>query len=974
MQNDDRWIDDSSATANWTMTARNDLNLIPAVAHEVGISQTGSSDAGPDSDSRFVGPWHVLTIGDVLEELQTDPAKGLTASEAAKRLARYGHNELQEKPQRTAGAIVVEQLRGPMIFLLAVAALVSLALGELIDATAILAIIVLNAGLGFAQDYQAERAIAALKKFVVPLAKVRRDGQVQEITSEDLVPGDIVLLETGNMVPADCRLLMTASLQVQEATLTGESEPVSKHSDPLDDENLPIGDRVNMVYVGTTVSYGHGVAGVTETGMATELGRIAHSLQSVPEGQTPLQQRMAQLSRTLALIAVGIVLVVFAVGLLEGETPRLMLLTALSLAVAIVPEGLPAVATVALALAARRMSQRHALIRRLPAVETLGSVTVICTDKTGTLTENQMAVAVLDVAGLRQALATSRDSQSVVDEPLAEKSGLTLLLLVAALCNDSELVEDGENKLSAVGEPTETALVMASARRGLPKTELDQSFPRVDEVPFDSDRKCMTTIHNVSASESNDTACWNRLAAVLPFEDADCIACTKGAVDAVLHSSAYVWDGDAPVPLDEAWQHRITVAHDDLAGQGMRVLGAAFRPVDNLSNSSPAAIEHDLIFIGLLALIDPPRAEAGEAVRRCRTAGIRPVMITGDHALTASSIARTLGISENGRVLSGREVADASPQHEWPKDVSVFARVSPHDKLSIVRSLQKQGEVVAMTGDGVNDAPALKQADIGVAMGRIGTDVAKEAADMVLLDDNFATIVNAVEEGRVAFDNIRKFVKYTMTSNAGELFVMILGPLLGMPLPLLPLQILWINLVTDGLPGLALAVEPVEPGTMSRPPYRRHERIFNRSMIRDVLWIGLLMAGVSLLLGFFRWSTRPEPSAYWRTIIFTVLTISQMGNALASRSARHTLFRIGLLSNKSLLAAVSLTLVLQLAVIYVPALQIVFQTTALSLFDLMWCFVLGSIVLIAIEAAKGLRSDDRTRSLNRSTQIDLVEQ
>ncbi len=907
--------------------------------------------------------WHVLTVDDVLNDLSSDAKAGLSAKEAEVRQETFGRNELQEKQQRTATAILLEQLRGPMILLLGIAAVVSLFLGEFVDAGAILAIVILNASLGFVQDFRAERAIAALKKLAVPTVKVRRDGLVTELSATELVPGDIVLLETGNAVPSDCRLVETSNLQIQEAALTGESEPVAKQDGPLEDRGLPVADRSNMAYLGTTISYGHGVAVVTGTGMSTELGRIADSLQTVSEGPTPLQRRLAELGRTLAFVALGIVVIVFLMGLLAGETPKLMVLTALSLAVAIVPEGLPAVATVSLALGARRMVQRQALIRRLPAVETLGSVTVICSDKTGTLTENQMTVTLLDVAGLRQPIPERPaewgsqpgrgQSPDNVCEALPNHSGLTLLLTAATLCNDSELRSDSDaQELRGFGDPTETAIIVTAARCGFSKTELDASFPRVGEIPFDSDRKCMTTIHAQRFSTADDRVWQRRLVEILPLEEGEHLVCTKGAVDALLERSAYVWDGDTPVPLDEPWRQRINAAQDDLARQGMRVLGVAFRLVDEVPKDGLDQIEQDLIFIGISAMIDPPRREAKVAVQRCRAAGIRPVMITGDHALTAAFIAHSLGISDNGNVVTGRDVALASSSPGVLSDISVYARVSPHDKLRIVQSLQEQGEVVAMTGDGVNDAPALKQADIGVAMGRIGTDVAKEAADMVLLDDNFATIVNAVEEGRVVFDNIRKFVKYTMTSNAGELFVMLLAPLLGMPLPLLPLQILWINLVTDGLPGLALAVEPAEPGTMSRPPYRPNERIFNREMVRDILWIGLLMAGASLALGYWEWTRDATQTSYWRTIIFTVLTISQMGNALATRSDRVPIWRNGLLSNKSLLAAVALTLGLQLAVIYTPAMQTVFRTVPLSLGDLAICLALGSIVFSTVEVRK----------------------
>lgn len=917
-------------------------------------AEASPSSSGHWSKVHAELPWHSVVTDDVVDRLQTNPLTGLTREEAASRLRVVGPNELEERERRTAAAIFVEQLRGPMIMLLVGAAIVSAFLGEFVDVVAILAIVLLNALLGLLQDYRAERAIAELKRFAVPNVKVRRDGQVHEVSAAELVPGDVMVLETGCIIPADGRLLDVSNLKVQESALTGESESVVKQLDEFPDANLQIADRLNMVYLGTTVTYGHGIAVVTATGMKTELGKIADSLQTVRKAPTPLQRRLDRLGRTLAFIAMGIVLLVFVIGLLTGETPKLMLMTALSLAVAIVPEGLPAVATVALALGARRMAERRAVIRRLPAVETLGSVTVICSDKTGTLTENRMSVEVLDVAGLRQTDVHHPDDEA------SQPSGISLLLTAGALCNDAELVfDEPEQRPRAIGDPTETAILVAAAELGFRKSELEIAFPRVAEAPFDSDRKCMTTVHAQRLSPPGTGEWQQRLVAVLPLDAEEHLVCTKGAVDAVLERSAYVWDGEAPVPIDASWRERIATAQSELAQQGMRVLGIAFRLVDELPDDIRES-EQELIFIGLMAMIDPPRQEARDAVRRCREAGIRPIMITGDHQQTAVSIACDLGIVNDATDTTSTGLTEHAPDKVEESHASVYARVSPHDKLQIVKSLQEQGEVVAMTGDGVNDAPALKQADIGVAMGRIGTDVAKEASDMVLLDDNFATIVNAVEEGRVVFDNIRKFVKYTMTSNAGELFVMLIGPLLGMPLPLLPLQILWINLVTDGLPGLALAVEPAEPGTMHRPPYPPDQRIFDRGMIRDILWIGTLMAGVSLCLGYLEWVSGTAETAHWRTIVFTVLTIAQMGNALASRSQRHSLFRIGLFTNRAMLLAVLLTLTLQLLVIYLPPLQTVFRTVPLSSSDLGLCFAMGAVVMMAIEVKKALSSREET--------------
>ncbi len=913
--------------------------------------------------------WHQRAGSDILSQLGSHVESGLAGDQVEGRRDQYGPNELVETGGRGPWRILWEQLSGAMVVLLFVAAGVSAFLHEYTDASVIMAIVALNAALGFAQDYRAEKALAALKKLAVPIVRVRRDGVFQEISARELVPGDIVLLEVGNHVPSDCRLLESVNLKIQEAALTGESEAVEKHVKPLEGEDLPLGDRKNMAYMGTVVTFGHGQAVVTDTGMNTELGHIARSLQTVETEPTPLQKRLAQLGRMLALVAIGIVALVFVMGMLRGEDPRLMMMTALSLAVAVVPEGLPAVATVALAIGARRMFKCHALIRKLPAVETLGSVTVICSDKTGTLTENRMTVTVLDVAGDRLDLTeTLQKSQpfSEFDVPdeiaafrhtVADNSSLTLLLTGAGLCNDAELEFDQEHQgVRAVGDPTEGAMAIAAARLGLLKNRLLALFPREAEVPFDSDRKRMTTVHSIASSigEESDGPVQAALRTITAL-DGDYIAFTKGAVDSILCACQYVWDEDEPKPMCDDWQIRIEKANEKLASNGMRVLGVAFRLLDEKpADSNLKSVEQQLIFVGMLGMIDPPRQEVAEAVARCRSAGIRPLMITGDHPLTAKHIAQQLKIADNGQVLTGQELERINGEDLQAilEKTSVYARVAPKHKLRLVQALQDKGHVVAMTGDGVNDAPALKQAHIGVAMGITGTDVAKEASQMVLLDDNFATIVNAVEEGRIAYDNIRKFVKYTMTSNAGEIWVMVLGPLMGMPLPLLPLQILWINLVTDGLPGLALAVEKSERDTMHRPPYPPKEHIFARGMGRDIAWIGLLMGVVSLAMGYWSWATGLASEAHWRTIIFTVLTLAQMGNALATRSDRDSLFQLGIFSNRALIGSVALTFGLQLAVIYWPPLQSIFKTTALTSGEFLLCVALSTIVFWAVEAKK----------------------
>ncbi|MGD2039461.1 MAG: cation-translocating P-type ATPase, partial [Anaerolineae bacterium] len=729
------------------------------------------------------------------------------------------------------------------------------------------------------------------------------------------------------------------------------------------------GDRVNMVYMGTVVTYGRGVAVITATGMSTELGRIAELIQTVEREPTPLQRRLEQLGRGLALAALVIVAVVFLLGLLRGEDWQLMLLTAISMAVAAVPEGLPAVVTIALALGAQRMLRRQALIRKLPAVETLGSVTVICSDKTGTLTENRMTVTVLDVLGETQQVDTLlRRGVPVADAELLPGQrppvrSLGLLAKAAALCNDASLEPTPEGGYQAVGDPTEGALVVAAAELGLVKTELDQRWPRVGEVPFTSERKRMTTVHRVGVTADQSDA---------PWCCGSYVAFAKGAVDSLLDISNRVWTGDEDVALTSEMRARIVAANDRLAGQGQRVLGVAFRPLDEQPDEAQeAALEREMTFIGLVAMIDPPRPEVREAVATARAAGIRPVMITGDHPLTARQIAWELDIATDREPLTGRDLAQMSADglEEVVDQTAVYARVSPEHKLKIVQALQDRGQIVAMTGDGVNDAPALKKADIGVAMGITGTDVSKEAADMVLLDDNFATIVAAVKEGRTIYDNIRKFIQYTLTSNAGEIWVMLLAPLAGMPLPLLPLQILWINLVTDGLPGLALGVEPPERDTMRRPPHDPQENIFGRGLGRHVLWVGLLMGLVSLAMGYWTWRTGWDN---WQTMIFTTLTLSQMAHALAVRS-RESLFKVGLLSNKALLGAVLLTFVLQMAVIYVPFLQNLFRTDALSLGELLLSLILSTVVFWGVEAEKWLIRRNKTEQDESNEPIQAQE-
>ncbi|MBS1827464.1 MAG: cation-translocating P-type ATPase [Acidobacteria bacterium] len=873
--------------------------------------------------------WHRRQSADVLRELGSADASGLSEAAAAQRLVQVGPNELTGTGIKSPWLILWEQLTALMVVILIIAGVVSALLGDFKDAIAIGAIVVLNAILGFTQEYRAEKAMAALKKLSVPAARVRRDGLVREIPSTQLVPGDIVYLEAGNYVPADCRLIENAGLQAQEAALTGESEPVHKITEAIDHPELPLGDRRNMAYMGTFVTVGRGAAVVTDTGMRTELGHIATMIQRVDRAPTPLQRRLEHLGKGLAAAALAIVALIFVLGLVRGENLQLMLLTAVSIGVAAVPEGLPAVVTIALTLGAQRMLKRRVLIRKLPAVEALGSVTVICSDKTGTLTQNRMTATMLQLA----------DRVENAEGPVgATRPDTALLLAASALCNDAASDD--------LGDPTETALTAAASRFGLQKAALDSAFPRTGEVPFDSVRKRMTTVHQIPGDR---TAIPDGLRHALNGHSAQ-VAFTKGAVDSLLDISSSVWVDGSETPLDAHWRRRLSESNEAMAAKGMRVLGVGFRSLADATERDP---EQNLTLIGMIGIIDPARPEAAEAVETCRKAGIRPVMITGDHPLTASYIAAGLGIPQDAATVTGAQL-EKMPEAELEQTAdhtSVYARVSPAHKLRIVEGLQRKGQIVAMTGDGVNDAPALKRADIGVAMGVTGTDVAKEAADMVLLDDNFATIVAAVEQGRVIYDNIRKFIKYILATNSGEIWLMLLSPFLGMPLPLLPLQILWMNLVTDGLPALALGVEPADPDVMRRPPHPPSESIFARGLGRHVIWVGLLMGLLSLALGYYYWKAN---DSHWQTMLFTTLTLSQMAHVMAIRSEHQSLFRIGLFSNRPLIAAVTLTVVLQIALIYVPFLQTFFKTEALPFTDLVITVAASSVVFWAVELEKWL--------------------
>jgi Ca2+-transporting ATPase len=863
-------------------------------------------------------PWHTFSVGETAQRLSVDPQTGLSASEVQRRANAHGPNEILEHPPRSLWWMFLDQFTDFMILILIVAAVVSSIIGDPLDSLAIVVIVLLNGVIGFVQEYRAERAMAALKLLVPHSARVFREGQTVIVPVSQLVYGDIVIVEAGDLIPADLRLIETSQLRVDEAALTGESVPVEKHTASITTVELPVGDLLNMAYKGTIVTYGRATAVVIATGMATELGKIAALLGEEEAVKTPLQKRLAQFGKRLAFAILAICLFVFVLGVLRGEPAVLMFLTAVSLAVAAIPEALPAVVTISLALGAHKMVKKNALIRRLPAVETLGSVTYICSDKTGTLTQNKMRVEQLYANG-----------QLVKECDRGETEGQPWELLYQAMALSNDAIGNDQGKV--IGDPTEVALYIAAREANYDKEVLILTSPRLGEIPFDSTRKRMTTFHH-------------------GHEGVGVMSFTKGAPEEVVDQCDTTLGESGPTPIHKK---AILKCAEQMAANGLRVLGLAFREWPHMPTVlSPESSECQLTFLGLVGLIDPPRKEVWDAVALCKTAGIIPVMITGDHPATARAIAKRLGImTDSDEVITGQELAQLSLQEieERVTHIRVYARVAPVQKINIVKALQKKGEFVAMTGDGVNDAPALKGADIGVAMGIAGTDVSREASHMILLDDNFSTIVTAVAEGRRIFDNIRKFIRYTMTSNAGEIWTIVLAPFLGLPLPFLPIHILWINLVTDGLPGLALALEPGEKGIMERPPRPPQENIFAHGMWQDILWVGLLMGSVALLA---QGSAYHTGSTHWQTMVFTVLTLSQLGNVLAMRSEKESVFQQGLWSNPKLFGVVLFTFALQMATIYIPFLNQIFKTTPLSLNELVLCLVLSTVVFAAVEIKK----------------------
>ncbi|BAU45035.1 cation-translocating P-type ATPase [Leptolyngbya sp. O-77] len=931
------------------------------------------------SDPGSVSPatrWHLLSAEKVLEQLQSDRQLGLTSEQVAKRQRQFGPNELEDTGGRSNWAILLDQFKNIMLIMLIAVAIIS-GVMDLMDmqagrvksndipfkdTVAILAIVFLNGLLGYVQESRAEKALAALKNMASPRVRVLRDGRVQEVNAGELVPGDIMLLEAGGQVAADGRLLEEASLQVREAALTGEAQAVSKRVAADLSDDTPLGDRLNCVYQGTEVVQGRGVAIVTQTGMGTELGKIATLLQSVEAEPTPLQQRMDQLSQALVTGSLSLVAVVVVLGLLVAGWGKLRELVevSLSMAVAVVPEGLPAVITVTLALGTQRMVRRHALIRKLPAVETLGSVTTICSDKTGTLTQNKMVVQ-----GIHQhscSLSVTGHAYTPEGEFLLNGQSIDVqkhpeaiaLLTACILCNDAALQKENGD-WCILGDPTEGALLVAATKAGLDRHHLTHIWTRLGEFPFTSERKRMSVI--VKPQGSGIVA--DPLAPSV-FHSSSLILFCKGSPELVLERCQSVYVKGTVAPLSGDRRQQILQQNDHLASKGLRVLGFACRPLEALpAEDSAEETEQGLIWLGLVDMLDAPRPEARDAVARCRSAGIRPVMITGDHQLTARAIAEDLGIAQPGdEVLTGPDLEHCTPEEleTHVERVSVYARVAPEHKLKIVQALQRRHHIVAMTGDGVNDAPALKRADIGIAMGITGTDVSKEASDMVLLDDNFATIVSAVEEGRVVYTNIRRFIKYILGSNIGEVITIAASPLFAFGgVPLTPLQILWMNLVTDGLPALALAVEPAEPNVMSRPPHDPKESIFARGLGTYMIRIGVVLSIIAIaqmVVGYHLAQTTPGDPNRWKTMVFTTLCLAQMGHALAIRSNTRLTLELNPFSNPYVLTSVVFTSLLQLALIYIEPLRNFFGTQILSPLELLICLGFSLLLFVWIELEK----------------------
>lgn len=873
---------------------------------------------------------HSKSIKQVLEDFNTHAENGLKEQEVKKLTEKYGENKLQEKKGKTLAGMILDQFKDVLIIILIIAAIISIVLGEYVDGSFIIAIVILNAVLGVSQENRASNALKALKEMAAPVAKVIRDGKLVKLPSSALVPGDLIVLEAGDYIPADARLIESVNLKIDESALTGESVPVEKDSDAFIDEESPLGDRENMAFMSTIVTYGRGKAIVTSTGMKTEIGHIANMINEVEESATPLQKKLSAFGKILGIVCLAVCAIIFVLGIMRGEDVLTIFMTAVSLAVAAIPEGLPAVVTVVLALGMQRMVKRDAILKKLAAVETLGSTTVICTDKTGTLTQNKMVVTkvfdalnIWDVNGV----GYSTDGQITCKDGNYSSEALEKIMQVSVLCNDAKVIRE---KKDIIGDPTEGALVVLGAKGGYPQEELNKNYPRIDEYPFDSARKLMSTIHQRSDSR---------------------VMYTKGAPDVILSKCTHINLNGEVTPLTDEHRQKIDETNAKFANDALRVLGFAYKLVDEGVNIQEE--EDNLIFLGLTGMMDPPREEAKEAVKLCKRAGIRVVMITGDHKTTASAIARDIGIIDDAtEALSGSEIDTLSDAEfaEKVKHVSVFARVSPEHKVKIVRAIKSHGEVAAMTGDGVNDAPALKQADIGIAMGITGTDVAKEAADMVLTDDNFASIVDAVEEGRVIYSNIRKFVGFLLSCNFGELLLIFVSMLIGWSAPLVPIQILWINLVTDSFPAFALGVEAKESGVMDQKPRDPNAPITDRPMLIAIGFQSIALA-VAGLIAFYL-GLKHGGVEFGQTYCFITVIVGELLRAYSARSEDHYLFQMKPFSNKYLNLSVGVSIILLFLIVYVPFLQPIFSTVTVPLADLWVTLALALLPFFAGEISK----------------------
>ncbi len=908
--------------------------------------------------------WYATNTDDVIKNLDVSEKTGLSHAEAEDRLRKYGHNQLAEKEGVSPLFLFLGQFNDFIVWTLIAAAIVSGFLGEWVDALAIIAIVIINAIIGFVQEFRAERSLAALQKLSAPFTKVLRGGEMHSIPSREIVPGDIVLLEAGDYVPADGRLCTSFSLNTQEASLTGESTPVSKSTEKLDNPSLPIGDRKNMVFMGTAVTSGKGTCVIVTTGMHTELGKIAGLIQGAGNEDTPLQRKLDAFGKKLVYLCIGIVTVVFLLELWRKDPLLEAFLISVSLAVAAIPEGLPAIVTIALALGVQRMVKRHVLIRKLPSVETLGCATVICSDKTGTLTQNEMTVRKIfadgksfDVTGAGYAPVGNFSSRN---KPLTEidQRTLKLVLGIGVLCNNAYLKQEN-TAWKVIGDPTEGAILSAGAKIGVWKEELSNKFPLRYEIPFDSNRKKMSTIRETPHATS--------------------LVCVKGAPDVILKDCTQIYSKGTARGITQKDIQIVLDENNRMAGDALRVLGVAFKPFehDDANHVSPI-IEKEMIFAGLVAMIDPPRAEVRDAVATCHRAGITTVMITGDHKSTAVAIGKELGFMQhNMKAIDGTEL-DSLSDDALEKEVTqtaVYARVSAEHKLRIVKAWKKRGSVVAMTGDGVNDAPAVKEASIGVSMGITGTDVTKEASDMIITDDNFASIVAAVEEGRGIYDNIKKSIHYLLSCNTGEILTMLLASIFNLPIPLFPIQILWINIATDGLPALALGVDTVDPDIMKRTARRSTEQIVDRKLGALILFQGFLIACSTLcayLFVLYYTSSSTRGCLHWftnevlpcalsgdilraRTVAFCVMVVSQLFQSFNCRNTRRSLFEIGVFTNKKLIMAATLSFAMQAAIVHIPYIENIFKVTPLGLKDWMIVFGFSSLIFIIMEIIKWFR-------------------